>query len=135
MKYVSKEWGYELWIANSDLYCGKLLHVVKGKKCSVHFHKLKDETFYVYSGSLDVWYADNEDFEDIYDPESPLSDYVGWWNVHMGLCVQHKKLYAGDSLHLPPYTPHQFRAKETTELFEFSTQHFDEDSYRIIKGG
>jgi len=25
-------------------------------------------------------------------------------------------------------------ALEDSELFEFSTQHFDEDSYRIIKG-
>jgi len=25
-------------------------------------------------------------------------------------------------------------ALEDTELFEFSTQHFDEDSYRIING-
>jgi quercetin dioxygenase-like cupin family protein len=29
---------------------------------------------------------------------------------------------------------HQMIALEDSELFEFSTQHFDEDSHRIIKG-
>jgi hypothetical protein len=29
---------------------------------------------------------------------------------------------------------HQMLALEDTELFEFSTQHFDSDSHRIIKG-
>jgi quercetin dioxygenase-like cupin family protein len=29
---------------------------------------------------------------------------------------------------------HQMIALEDSELFEFSTQHFDSDSYRILKG-
>ena len=29
-----KGWGYEKWIVNKDEYCGKLLHIIKGKKCS-----------------------------------------------------------------------------------------------------
>ena len=29
---------------------------------------------------------------------------------------------------------HQMLALEDTDMFEFSTQHFDEDSYRVIKG-
>ena len=32
--------------------CGKLLHVEPHKKCSVHYHKLKKETFYVIKGSV-----------------------------------------------------------------------------------
>ena len=45
IKFVSKGWGYEKWIANSPSYCGKLLFIAKGKKCSWHYHKLKDEVF------------------------------------------------------------------------------------------
>jgi len=29
---------------------------------------------------------------------------------------------------------HQMLALEDSELFEFSTQHFEDDSYRIIRG-
>ena len=47
IKIVPKGWGYEKWIVNTDEYCGKLLHFIKGKKCSWHYHKLKDETFYL----------------------------------------------------------------------------------------
>ena len=49
---VSKGWGYELWIENNELYCGKHLHVLPTKWCSVHYHKNKKETFYVINGEL-----------------------------------------------------------------------------------
>jgi hypothetical protein len=29
---------------------------------------------------------------------------------------------------------HQMEALEDSELFEFSTQHFESDSYRLVKG-
>ena len=43
-------------------------------------------------------------------------------------------LSKGDNFHVYTGLRHQMLALEDTELFEFSTQHFDEDSYRIIKG-
>ena len=43
-------------------------------------------------------------------------------------------LEKGDNFHVYRGLRHQMLALEETELFEFSTQHFDEDSYRIIKG-
>ena len=61
IKFVSKGWGYEKWIANSPSYCGKLLFIAKGKKCSWHYHKLKDEVFYVHSGAIEVSYGWNVD--------------------------------------------------------------------------
>lgn len=42
-------------------------------------------------------------------------------------------LNPGDTLYLPPFVPHEFFGLEHTEFFEFSTQHFEEDSYRISK--
>ena len=38
------------WIHNSEEYCGKLLFFNQGKRCSWHYHKLKDEVFYLQSG-------------------------------------------------------------------------------------
>ena len=35
--FDQKGWGYEQWMANSELYCGKLLVVFADKKCSIHY--------------------------------------------------------------------------------------------------
>jgi hypothetical protein len=43
-------------------------------------------------------------------------------------------LNRGDKFHIYRGLRHQMFALEDTELFEFSTQHFDEDSYRLSKG-
>ena len=43
-------------------------------------------------------------------------------------------LKPGHNFHVPVGLRHQMVALEESELFEFSTQHFDSDSYRIIKG-
>jgi quercetin dioxygenase-like cupin family protein len=40
----------------------------------------------------------------------------------------------GDNFHVHTGLRHQMLALEDTALFEFSTQHFDTDSYRIVKG-
>ena len=112
MHFVPKGWGFEKWIHNSELYCGKLLYFVKGKKCSWHYHKLKDEVFYVQSGKIKLlWSYDNE---------------ISEANITI--------LEKGDKWHVKTGQRHQMYALEDTELFEFSTQHFDEDSYRIEKG-
>lgn len=114
MHFVPKGWGFEKWIVNNEKYCGKLLYFVKGKRCSLHYHKLKDETFYIQSGKIRLIWSDD-------------------LNTAQQLC-QEIILSKGDSYHIPPGRVHQMYAIEDTELFEFSTQHFDEDSYRIVKG-
>ena len=40
----------------------------------------------------------------------------------------------GENFHVYRGLRHRMEALEDTELFEFSTQHFDSDSYRIQKG-
>ena len=112
MKYVAKGWGYEKWIVNKQEYCGKLLFFEKGKKCSWHFHKLKDEVFYLQSGRMIVRYSSGD------NPE--LADEI--------------LLEPGQNFYVPVGLRHQMEALENCELFEFSTQHFDEDSHRIKKG-
>ena len=107
-----KGWGYEKWIVNSPLYCGKLLFFNKNKKCSFHFHKIKTETFYLQSGLLKVLHS--------YGNEINQAEEI--------------ILKPGDSFHVPIGLRHQMVALENSELFEFSTQHFEEDSHRILKG-
>ena len=43
-------------------------------------------------------------------------------------------LTPGQNFHVYRGLRHQMIALEDSELFEFSTQHFDSDSYRIMKG-
>ena len=112
IKIVDKGWGYEKWIVNKPEYCGKLLFFNSGKCCSWHYHKLKDEVFYLQSGKLLVKYSEEDDIENA--KEVVLNP---GWNFHV---------YRG--------LRHQMIALEDSELFEFSTTHFDTDSYRIIKG-
>jgi mannose-6-phosphate isomerase-like protein (cupin superfamily) len=112
IKLVPKGWGFEKWIVNNEEYCGKLLYFVKGKKCSWHYHIKKDETFYVQSGKILLKYGTNDN-----------------------MSFSHEiVLEKGDSFHILREMRHQMLALEDTELFEFSTQHFDEDSYRVTKG-
>ena len=111
-KIVPKGWGHEVWIVNKEEYCGKLLYFNEGKKCSWHYHKLKDETFYLQSGKILLKYLDGDDIDS-------AAKIV---------------LSPGDSFYIPIGLRHQMFAFENSELFEFSTQHFDEDSNRVIPG-
>ena len=63
MMIVHKGWGHEKWIVNKSEYCGKVLFFEAGKKCSFHYHKLKDETFYLQSGKIILRYSDDDDLE------------------------------------------------------------------------
>ena len=122
-RFVAKGWGYEKWIVNSALYCGKILHFVKGRKCSLHYHKLKTETFYVLFGRISIVCGDSKEIEKNID--------FGL-NPMAGLSV--KILEAGDYFLIVPGLAHMIEAEMDSEIIEFSTQHFEEDSYRILKG-
>ena len=112
INFVPKGRGFEKWIVNCEQYCGKLLYFAKGKKCSWHYHKIKDEVFYIQSGRILVRYSDGDELEK----------------------AEEIILEPGDNLHVYTGLRHQMEALQDTELFEFSTQHFDSDSYRIVKG-
>jgi quercetin dioxygenase-like cupin family protein len=110
--FYPKGWGCEVWIANTPLYCGKILKFKAGKKCSYHYHRLKSETFYNAKGLIIVRYGYEEDIE---KAETII-------------------LKEGEKFDVPVGMIHQMEAIEDTDLFEFSTEHFESDSYRIIKG-
>jgi len=112
IKFVKKGWGYEKWIVNKALYCGKLLFFNKGKKCSWHYHKNKDEVFYLQSGRMIVRYSDKDSLD----------------------IAEEIMLEPGMNFYIYPGLRHQMEAIEDSVLYEFSTEHFDKDSYRLIKG-
>ena len=109
---VEKGWGHEKWMVNGPEYCGKLLFIEEGKRCSWHYHELKDEVFYVQSGSVVVKYSAGDDLD----------------------AARQVVLSPGDNFHVYRGLRHQMIALKDTELFEFSTSHYDSDSHRIAKG-
>ena len=111
-KRVEKKWGYELWIHNDTDYCGKLLVFTKsGNKFSMHYHMIKDETWYVQKGAFQFDWIDTENGE---------------------RCIT--QIQEGDVIEIKKGLPHQLTAlTEGATIFEVSTQHFDDDSYRIYK--
>lgn len=123
MKRVEKGWGHELWIHNDSKYCGKLLHFNAGKKCSFHFHKLKHETFYLHSGSVLISHCRVDTLLNTLWREFRATDEF-----------ETVLMRPGDKLELPPWTVHQVYAEVDSDVYEFSTEHFDEDSYRLERG-
>ena len=112
IKFVPKGWGYEKWIVNKAEYCGKILFFTRGKKCSWHYHNIKDEVFYIRTGKLEVTFSEYNNID----------------------TAQKVILEPGDNFYVKPGLIHQMKALEDTEMLEFSTQHFESDSIRIIKG-
>lgn len=52
---IQKKWGWEKWIENNEHYCLKQMGMYKDAYCSVHRHPKKDETFYIFCGTLRLW--------------------------------------------------------------------------------
>jgi mannose-6-phosphate isomerase-like protein (cupin superfamily) len=106
----TKTWGEELWFANNEKYCGKLLTVRQNQWSSegrFHYHKIKDETFFVVRGDL-------------------ILDYVGDDNTFYRI-----KIPELGSFRVPPGMKHRFTASsDRCEFIEVSTTHAEEDSYR-----
>jgi len=99
-----KVWGSEEWIVNTDMYCGKILNLNKGYRCSMHYHKDKDETFYVLSGEVLIEVNGNP-----------------------------RIMKKGDVQRIVPGIKHRFTGLKKSRIIEFSTHHEKDDSYRETK--
>lgn len=108
---IPKGWGEEVIIINDELYCGKILRFLEGAKFSMHYHLIKDETWYVNSG-----------------------EFIYRWIDTLTAEVNEQKLTFGDVVRQRPGQPHQLECLESGEIFEVSTQHFDDDSYQLEGG-
>lgn len=111
-KRVLKNWGYELWIHNDVDYCGKLLvFTSEGNKFSMHYHIKKDETWYVQQGGFRFEWIDSAEGT-----------------------INYSVLAIGDVVEIKKGMPHQLTALvDNSIIFEVSTQHFEDDSYRIYR--
>jgi len=108
---VDKGWGHELIWASTNQYCGKLLNFKKNSRFSMHFHAVKDETWYVLTGSFLVRTINTNNAE----------------QTEQKLCI-------GDVWHNPPLQPHQLICLEEGTILEVSTADNVDDNYRLIKG-
>ena len=108
-KIVQKEWGRELWIVNNSFYCGKILELSKGFRCSMHYHKDKTETFHLLDGLV---------FMELDNQKYFMGDEIG-----EGIDFE-------NTLHIEPGVKHRFTGLKDSRILEFSTHHEDADSYR-----
>ncbi len=93
----------EYWIVNIPEYCGKILVQKAGTTCPAHSHKKKHETFLVWQGKVKM-VVDGKEIE----------------------------MNPGDILVMEQGKVHQFTAiGQDAIIFEFSGQHFEDDSYFI----
>ena len=103
---VMKPWGMEIWFINTELYCYKMITCVHRRWSSggkYHYHPIKDETFFVKNGILEI-------------------------DINEIPC----KVYPQGTVRVNPYSRHRFRSVgNSCTFYEISTQHLEEDSIRI----
>jgi mannose-6-phosphate isomerase len=109
--FVKKGSGHELIFATNDKYCGKLLKFDAGKKFSMHFHREKEESWYILDGEF----------------------IIHWINTFNADIIT-QKLKAGDTWHNEPLLPHQIECVKAGTIIEVSTPDSVEDNYRVQKG-
>ena len=102
VRRVEKPWGYELIYAHTERYVGKLLHIEPGEALSLQFHNLKDETFFVARGSIEL-------------------------QVDEAGAMVSQQLAEGESYHVTPGTRHRMVAGAAgCDLFEVSTPELED---------
>jgi mannose-6-phosphate isomerase-like protein (cupin superfamily) len=97
---VNKPWGHENIWALTEKYVGKILHINEGKRLSLQFHKVKEETIMVLEGTLELILEEGNRIEQ----RSVI-------------------LKPGQTYHISPLTIHRFSASQGTDvkLVEVST--------------
>ena len=110
IRRVEKPWGYELIWAVTDRYVGKVIHIARGHKLSLQYHRRKVETFLLYAGAMTLHFEDDE---------GAMREIV---------------LHPGEAHHMAAGRKHRMIALEDCDVFEVSTPELDdvvrlEDSY------
>jgi mannose-6-phosphate isomerase-like protein (cupin superfamily) len=97
-----KKWGKEILLAHTPLYTLKRLEYKAGHQGALQYHVRKDEAFTMASGAAELTWVD-------------------------GNGVLHSsKMVPGDTFHVPPGTPHKFRAIFDCIVYEASNPIFDD---------
>ena len=107
------EWGYQLRFVNEDEYCGKLLILENRKPGSLHYHKVKKETFIVLFGKV---------FIHGYKVVCECTN-IAYSNV----------VKEGEIVTLEPYMVHEMvnMLDDISVILEVSTHDDDSDTYRV----
>ncbi len=99
---IPKTWGREQWLENNELYCLKELHIFAGQRCSLHRHRVKDETFVVRQGVVIV-------------------------ELRKRILI----VNPDDKIRIKPGEWHRFGSKAGAVMLEVSTHHDDSDVERM----
>lgn len=111
-----RDWGKEVFVAETKDYLGKLLYMDAGSKGGLQYHMEKDETFYLLAGRAIVRSDDGT-----------------------GQLIE-VRMKPGEAYHIPPGAPHQVEAVTECLFVEASTPHYDdrvrvEKAYGLAEGG
>mgnify|MGYP001432797486 CR=1 FL=1 len=109
--HIEKTWGYENIFTNNELYCGKIITINKDSISSggkFHYHKIKDETFFVVDGCL-------------------ILELIINGEINSFILVPDKMT----AIRIKPNTPHRFKGVSDCTFIEVSTHHEDSDSYYL----
>lgn len=102
IRRVAKPWGHELIVALTPAYVGKVLHIEPGEALSLQMHRIKEETFYVFRGEIEL-------------------------QVEEAGTLVTRPLRLGEAYHVTPGTRHRMVAgPEGCDLFEVSTPHLED---------
>jgi mannose-6-phosphate isomerase len=101
-----------IW-AHTDRYVGKILHVSKGQALSLQYHRKKDETIHLLTGSIELQSGEGADLD-------------------------RRVLRPGESFHITPGLRHRMTALEDSDVLEASTPELDdvvrlEDRYGRVR--
>lgn len=102
MRKVNKPWGYELIWAENPKYLGKVLHIMAGKRLSLQYHKVKDETIMVQKGTMKLEYGGSK---------------IGLQEIEMNV---------GDTFHITAGLLHRMSAVTDCEITEVSSSELND---------
>lgn len=100
--HIPKPWGEEILFARTGRYAGKILRIRAGESLSLQYHEKKEESLYLYQGSLRL----------LLPGESPDR--------------RDRVLQPGEAVHLPPGTQHRLEALTDCVVFEVSSPELED---------
>jgi mannose-6-phosphate isomerase len=100
--WTEKPWGHELLWAFGDHYAAKILHIEIGRRLSLQYHRVKEETLLLLCGRMAL------------DLEGPH----GGMEVHEAV--------PGHVFHIPPGRKHRITALESCDVLEVSTPELED---------
>ena len=105
---IPKPWGFEDIWAETDYYVAKRMRINPGKRMSLQYHEIKEETIFVLDGVLRIWTTEEDD--------------------------KYTDLKPGEIYHVNPKQIHRFGSppgKYGTLIMEVSTPHL-KDVIRLV---